>query len=152
MDITAYRRIYFALCKRLGIDEETRHEFNRAQVGKCSTGEFVLEDWRVVTAELQRRAGQAVEPGRPRVRSRAGGEPGSMITAAQYECIVRLAGEIRWTVGPEAFVRSRLLAPTRKAVWNGRWESLWRSEACNVITVMRRMKEKAQDGTATTES
>ena len=143
MDISAYRRTYFALVKTLALDDAARHDFNHAQVGKYSTGEFTTSDWRIVVAELQRRAGQNVQPGRPHIRGH-GQERGGMCSPAQLEYIVGLCDKITWIASPEQFVRSRLLSPLRRETWSGQWESLFRSEAANVITVMRRMAGEAQ--------
>lgn len=141
MDITAYRKTYFALCKALGLGDEERHLFNHAQVGKYSTGDFGVNDWRVVVAELQRRNGQSVAPGKPHIRGKRE-EKGGMISPAQLERIEHLAGRIAWRTSPEAFVRARLLKPMRRDGWSGRWDALMRSEATNVITVFQRMTEK----------
>ena len=143
MDIGSYRRTYFALVKTLAMSDEDRHAFNHAMTGKYSTGDFTVDDWRLVVAELQRRAGQNVQPGRPHIRGQRGGTPGGMVTPAQLEMITTLSGRIAWTVGPEAFVKSRLLSPFRKTVWSGRWENLFRSEGATVITAFKRMIEHA---------
>jgi hypothetical protein len=138
MDISAYRRAYFALVKTLALDDEARHDFNHAQTGKYSTGEFTVDDWRLVVSILQRMAGQNVAPGRPHIRGH-GNEQGGMCTPAQLEQIVRMADQIAWKASPEQFVRSRLLSPLRKEIWTGRWEFLFRSEASAVIAAFRRM-------------
>jgi len=77
MDCAPYRSAYFALCKSLGLDADTRHDFNRTMTGKPSTTDFTVQEWRNVVAELQRRAGQSVAPGRPRVRGRGRGRCGT---------------------------------------------------------------------------
>jgi hypothetical protein len=144
MDVTQYRKTYFALLKKLGVDDELRHEFNHAQTGKWSTSEFTVDDWRLVVSELQRRAGQNVQPGQPHIRGQRGGTPGGMISPAQLEMLASLAGQVAWRIGPDAFVRSRLLSPARKLIWSGRYEDLFRSEAANVITAFKRMSQKSQ--------
>jgi hypothetical protein len=137
VDISAYRRTYFACCKSLGMSDDARHEFNHAQVGKYSTGDFTISDWRIVVAALQKLCGQNVAPGRPHIRGH-GHEQGGMCTPAQLEYIVSLAEKVTWRASPEAYVKSRL-SPLRKTTWSGQWDSLFRSEAANVITALRRM-------------
>lgn len=138
MDVSAYRRAYFALVKSLGLSDEARHDFNHVQTGKWSTSEFSVDNWRLVVSKLQHDAGQDVQPGRPHIRGH-GSEQGGMCTPAQLEAIVRMADQVTWYVSPEHFVRSRLLPPLRKETWDGRWESLFRSEASHVIAAFRRM-------------
>jgi len=139
MDVSAYRRTYFALVKTLGMSDEARHDFNHAQVGKYSTGDFTVSDWRLVVSKLQQLAGQNVTLGNPRMRSQRGGTPGGAISPAQLEYIVALCERIAWTSSPEAFVRSRLLKPLRQSTWNGQWETLFRSEGTAVISALSRM-------------
>ena len=145
MDISSYRRAYFACCKALGLDDDTRHAFNYAMTGKYSTGDFSVEDWRVVLAELQRRTGANVTPGRPHVRGDRGGTPGGMITPAQLEFLTGLAAQITWTASPEAFIRGRLLSPARKAIWRGDFETLFRSEAAGAITAFKALAESEKE-------
>ena len=141
MDVTAYRKAYFALCRSLGLDEDLRHEFNRSLTGRESTRAFRVQDWRDVVSELQRRAGQDVPPGRPRIRSRRdrGGDDGDMVTPAQLEFLSALAAQVHWRHSLYAFIRQRLLAPLRKLNWDGQLESLFRAEAANVITALKNM-------------
>jgi hypothetical protein len=145
MDVSPYRRAYFALVKTLAMTDEARHDFNHRETGKWSTQEFSISDWRLVVSKLQKEAGQQVTIGRPRIRGQRGGTPGGMITPAQLEMIVDLAGTITWRSSPVAFVRSRLLKPLRQANWNGQWETLFRSEASAAISAFQRMA-KASHG------
>jgi hypothetical protein len=147
VDISTYRRTYFALVKTLALTDDARHDFNYAQVGKYSTGDFTVSDWLIVVAECQRRAGQNVQPGRPHIRGQQGGTPGGMITPAQLGMIVDLSARITWRVSAENFVRSRLLSPLRRQTWSGRWEDLFRSEATAAITAFKRMARAAQPTT-----
>ena len=160
MDITAYRKTYFACCKALALDDDMRHDFNFAMVGKYSTGDFTVSDWRAVVAELQRRSGQDTAPGRPRikggslyseVRDTASGNrhpaSGSMITPAQLEYLTALAGQIPWKVSSAAYIRSRL-PPLRKANWDGQLPTLFKSEANRFINTFQAMIRGAQKGTA----
>jgi len=141
MDVTPYRKAYFALCKKLGIDEDLRHDFNEAQTGNRSTKSWSVDDWRQVVAELQRRAGMNVQPGRPRIR-RGHETEGDGITPGQLEFISALAAEISWSVGVTHFIRGRLLTPLRKANWDGRPETLFASEASNAIAALRNMRDR----------
>jgi hypothetical protein len=141
MDISAYRRTYFALVKTLALTDDARHDFNHAQVGKYSTSEFSVSDWRLVVSRLQQLAGQDVTLGNPRMSSQRDGTPGGMISPAQLEYLASLCARIAWQASATAFIRSRVLAsaPLRQANWNGQLETLFRSEASAAITAMRRM-------------
>ena len=140
MDVGQYRKAYFALCRELRIDGDTRHAFNRSMTGRESTKEFSVEQWRKVVAQLQRDAGQDVPPGRPRIRAGEGPTPGVMITPAQMEYMAALSSRIAWcTETPAAFIRAKFLSALRRANWDGRTESLFRSEAAMAIKVMDRM-------------
>jgi hypothetical protein len=139
-DVTAYRRAYFALCKSLGLDDDLRHAYNLAQVGKSSTTKWTVSNWRAAVAELQRRAGQNVEPSRPHIRGqRSAGRGQAVITPAQLEYISRLASQITWKNSCHTFIRSRLLNQFRRDHWDGALESLTGREASNVIAVLRHM-------------
>jgi hypothetical protein len=148
VDLTAYRKAYFALCRRLGLDADTRHEFNRARVGKESTVDFAVADWRDVVAELQHRVGQDVRPGRPRIRSRRDrpGDDGDMITPAQLEFLCSLAAQIHWRHSLYNFIRQRLLRPLRRENWDGTLETLFRGEAVNVIAALKNMARREKSG------
>lgn len=144
MDIAPYRRAYFALCKSLGMSDDMRHAFNNALTRKPSTTSWTVTDWRDAVADLQRRAGQNVKPGRPRLRGRASDperaqrvERAAPITAPQLEFISALASQIHWTTSAAAFIRARLLHPFRRDAWDGQFETLTRLEAANVITALR---------------
>lgn len=155
MDVTQYRRAYFALCRALGLDDATRRAFNLAVTGKESSTAFSVDDWRLVVSELQRRAGQPVQPGRPRIRGHGGcrvsgvGPDTRSLTPAQLEFVVALSEKIPWRSSPEAFVRARLLNPFRRDHWSGRWEDLTKSEAGNVITTLLHMQERLKPKTET---
>ncbi len=51
----AQKKLYFALCKELGMDDEKRHAFNEITVDKSSFKEFTIDDARVAITELNRR-------------------------------------------------------------------------------------------------
>ena len=141
MNVIPYRRAYFALCKKLGLDDDARHAFNEAQTGKASTTAFTVDDWRQVVAELQARAGQKVEPSRPRIRARDDDQDG-IISASQLEFITRLATKVTWRLGVTDWIRSRLLTPLRRANWDGRLETLFAAEARNVIAALRNWTDR----------
>jgi len=143
MNVNPYRRSYFALCKRLGIDDELRHDVNFGFTGKFSTREFSVDDWRQVVAELQRRAGQDVEPSRPRIRTREEDlADDDTISAGQLEYLSALASEIPWTVGVTDWIRARMLSALRRANWNGELETLFAAEASRVITALRHWRAR----------
>lgn len=138
MNTAPYRRIYFACCKQLGLDDATRHDFNKAQTGKESTRDFTVEDWRHVTAELQRLCGQDTQPSRPRVKVRDTDQT-DMISAGQLELLGRLASSLTWRASAADFIRSRLLSALRRKTWDGQLSSLFAVEARSAIAALRRM-------------
>lgn len=138
MDVTAYRKTYFALCRALAIPDDVRHEFNAAFVGKPSTTRWSVGDWRAAVAELQRRNGQNVQPSRPHLRGGKDRATASL-SAAQLEYISKLAAQLTWKTSVHAFIRARLLHPFRREHWDGKIESLTAREAGNVITALIRM-------------
>lgn len=144
MEVSQYRRAYFAMANSLGMDSAARHEFNNAQTGKSSSSGFSVDDWRLVVSRLQQLTGQNVRLGNPRIRSQRDGTPGEMITPAQLGMIVDLAARVVWHSSPEAFVRARLLSPMRRAAWDGAWEGLFRAEATACISAFQRMVRVAQ--------
>ena len=151
MNITHYRKAYFACAKSLGMDADDRHAFNQALVGKPSTRDFSVADWRAAVAELQRMTGQDTQPSRPRLRGRRDADepaepetPGvETITPAQLESVYRLAERVRWKISVHAWIRSRLTL-FRKRTWNGEIETLFRDEARAALAGLRRMANAAQ--------
>ena len=149
MDVSPYRRAYFALAKSLGLTDDMRHEFNSRLTSKASSTAWSVDDWRLAVAELQRLNGQQVRPGQPHIRGRNGprsdapastaGPQSNSITAAQREFIAGLAAQIKWRTAPEAFIRARLLHPFRKSAWDGKLETLTRREAESAITAFKRL-------------
>lgn len=142
MNTAPYRRIYFACCKQLGLDDATRHDFNKAQTGKESTRDFSVEDWRHVTAELQRLCGQDTQPSRPRVKVRES-DHNDMISAGQLELLGRLASSLKWRKSCADFIRGRLLSRLRRETWDGQYSSLFAVEARSAIAALRRMIQQA---------
>jgi len=142
-----YRRKYFAMCRELGLDDETRHAYNESVTGRASTRDWDRSDWQAALGELAIRAGlePPLEDGYGPVRHAEG-----RATYAQVRLIRELAWELRgyWTAGAEAYVRARVLTPQRgelrAARWSGRWEDLWPQEASAVIQGLLGVKDQVR--------
>ena len=139
------RRAYFALCRKLGLDEAARHAMNAARTGKTSTRDFTQADWKEVVGFLQAEAGMDAAPGRPRLRRSGAGTStareaeSELATPAQVGTLEGLSARVLWRTTPAHFVRARVLAPVRKLIWDGRWEMLFRDEATKAILALQRM-------------
>lgn len=146
-EISDYRKKYFALCRDIGLDEDTRHAYNESVIGEASTRAWTKSQWQQAIHELEIRAGTA-----PPDEDDGYGpiEPvDGMATYAQCRLLCELAHELRgyWREGAAAYVRARVLEPQssfRAMRWSGRWEDLWPAEASKAIQMMRALKDQVK--------
>ena len=144
-EIAKLHRCYFACIRTLGLDDDTRHDFNDSFIGLQSTTKWLLTNWRQAVAELQRMCGlKGVEPGQPHIKAGTPDEDddGRWATAGQVAYIERLVGQIHWRAegGLELWIRKRMLArsPTFSANWSGKLEELPRDVATHCILGLQR--------------
>ena len=156
-EFARYRRAYWALVRRLDLDEDARHGLNERLTGYRSTRRFHETDWRAVVAELQRLSGRPhVRPGVPHLRGerpRRRDYPyplDSTATPEQVEYIRDLAARVPWRAeDPEAALRTlicRRAWEKRRAAEAEQWlraggslASLPRAVAARAIRILHRM-------------
>ncbi|HRR83125.1 MAG TPA: hypothetical protein P5118_23310 [Planctomycetota bacterium] len=146
---------YFALCKRLGFDEDQRHEFNADNVGEPSTRLWSLPHWLMAVSLLQIASGRpGVTAGRPHLKGlrpdgrAAEDDPYPLdgsATRRQIAMIQDLAA--RKMRNPDALpnlVRRHAFTPSQAglaAQWRGTLATLPRTVAARAILILRRLPD-----------
>jgi len=59
------RKALFAACRKLGIDEDARHELLQVITGKASTKDLTAREWMRVMDHLNKLTGHAAQDGKP---------------------------------------------------------------------------------------
>jgi hypothetical protein len=144
-DVDGARRRYFLLCRKMDLDAEARHDFNRAVTGKASTKAFAPRDWMAVIERLRKDAG---EPAR---RARRTGPPGDPYAPAS-EAQIHTIWSLRKSAGiytMESFAWHRLVkdapdrtVPEMRPVDEFRIADLCRKRAQSLIVVLKRMAQQ----------
>jgi len=160
--VAKLRRTWFALCREVGIDDEDRHDVQKAHTGKASLRDWGPDDYNAAIAALQRAAGQHrdrrahVRDDRPPGPSERG--PG-WATPKQAAYIEDLANRIEWRVGrrdgpygyachtvlagPENELRRRQIEGVKAPNTAERiraWLALTRDQASDLIKALRKLE------------